>query len=88
VIRDILILKWAFRDDPAIEYGLLSCYTENGLSAVRILAGILHETGRFGMIRIVSATGTVIEDWSKGYARTSTDVFNDLMQEVKSGDET
>ena len=81
-MSDIVRLVWTLKSDPHCELDVFNCWTKNGMMGLQDLARILYKTGFCKTIGIYSATGHLIEDWSKGNARTSTDVFNEQLAEV------
>ena len=84
-MSDLIILKWTLKSDPSCWQTVFSCYRD--ISSLQTIAIMLHKSGICGSIKIVSDTATLIEDWSKGYARTSTAVFNEEMKEALGNNE-
>lgn len=78
---DLIILKWNLKNDIECWQAVFGCY--KNIESMQTIAIMLYRSGICGNIKIVSDTATLIEDWSKGYARTSTNVFNERMRELK-----
>lgn len=79
-MSELTILKWNLKDDIHCWNSVCGCYHD--IDSLRALALVLYGSGICGSIQIVTDTATLLEDWSKGYARTSTDIFNKRMREV------
>ena len=76
-MSDLIRLVWTLKSDPHCELDVFNCWTKNGMMGLQDLAGILYRTGLCKTIGIYTVTGNLIEDWSKGGARSSTEVFNE-----------
>lgn len=82
-MNNLIILKWNLKNDIHCWQTVLGCYT--GIESMRTLAKMLYKSGKCGSIQIVSDTASMIEDWSKGILRTSTDIFNEQLREILEG---
>lgn len=81
-MSDLIRLTWSLNTDPYCELSVFGCDGPNGRLSMQTLAGILYNTRRCTTIRIVSATGNLLEDWITGVMRTSTEVFNDQVRDL------
>ena len=79
-MSDLIQLKWNLKNNPHCWLSVFGCYTN--ISSMQTLARMLYKSGICGSIQIVSDTANLLEDWSKGFAKTSTDIFNEQMSEV------
>lgn len=79
-MSDLIILKWNLKNDVHCFNVVFGCYRE--ISSMQTLARLLYKSGICGSIQILSADANMIEDWSKGIARTSTEMFNEQMREI------
>ena len=79
-MSDLIILKWNLKNDTHCWQIVFGCY--RNIDSMQTLALLLYKSGICRIIKIISDTANLIEDWSKGYARTSTDIFNEQMKEV------
>ena len=81
-MTDICILCWNLKSDLHCELSVLGTYTQSGNEALQSLAGILFNSGICEMIQIRNLNGTLLEDWTKGYKRTETAIFNETVKEI------
>lgn len=79
-MSDLIILKWNLKNDVHCYNVVFGCYTN--ISSIQTLARLLYKSGICGSIQILSDTANLIEDWSKGMARTNTEIFNEQMREI------
>ena len=76
---DLIILKWNMKDDIYCWQSVFGCY--RNIDSMQVIARLLYKSGICGSIQIIS-DGALVEDWSKGIARNSTEIFNEQMKVV------
>lgn len=79
-------LEWNFKTVRCANLCVYSTFDKQGMSSLRRLASLLFKSGICGCIRIVNDNGELIEDWSKGYRRFSTDIFNEQLRQNEKRD--
>jgi hypothetical protein len=81
-VEGLIKLEWNLKTDRNVREYVYSVYDKHGISGLQTLARLLHKSGICGCIKIVSYDGSMLEDWTKGYKRHSTDIFNEQLKEV------
>lgn len=75
-------LVWNLKEERHVFQYVYGVYDKEGIEGLRCLARLLFKSGVCGSIKIVDDAGFMIEDCTKGYIRTSIDIFNENLQKV------
>ena len=81
-MNDLAVLSWRFENT---EMSVVGSYSKYGAETLQLLAMMIYESRhrhKSSKIQICNLNGTLLEDWSKGYKRTSTDILNEQLEKV------